>query len=298
LRTDLGRWLALLTHNSGTLVAWTGPGDPAAMAHYCQARADRDADLTHLPMRQCDWPSQARTVRVVSRSALPPVAEPAEIDRLVSASVGGGQPLYRLDTEAIRDLRPDLVLAQDLCAVCAVPSGQVTQALDVLGRQAEVSSLDPGRGPGRRAAGRQGRRGPRAGRRGRRRAERAARQGPGRGRGAGAAPVFALEWGDPSWPVSRRSWPSTPAPTAPARALAWSTASRSSLGRSTWDGSPHHPRAPPYDSGDELDQRSPGARAPWIAMLTQDKPRRMDRNLVITCRLWSLLATTAPGCSL
>jgi hypothetical protein len=50
-------------------------------------------------------------VQVVSRSALPAVAEPAEIDRLVSASIGGGQPLYRLDTEAIGDLRPDLVLA-------------------------------------------------------------------------------------------------------------------------------------------------------------------------------------------
>jgi len=92
---------------------------------------------------ECDWPPQARTVPVVSRSALPPVAKPAEIDRLVSASIGGGQPIYRLDTEAIGDLRPDLVLAQDLCAVCAVPSGQVTQALDVLGCQAEVVSLDP-----------------------------------------------------------------------------------------------------------------------------------------------------------
>ena len=92
---------------------------------------------------ECDWPPQARTVGVVSRSALPAVAEPAEIDRLVSASVGGGQPLYRLDTEAIRDLRPDLVLAQDLCAVCAVPSGHVNQALDVLGCRAEVVSLDP-----------------------------------------------------------------------------------------------------------------------------------------------------------
>jgi iron complex transport system substrate-binding protein len=50
---------------------------------------------------------------------------PAEIDRLVSASVGGGQPIYRLDIDAIRDLRPDLVLAQDLCAVCAVPSGHI-----------------------------------------------------------------------------------------------------------------------------------------------------------------------------
>ena len=92
---------------------------------------------------ECDWPPQARTVQVVSRSALPPVAEPAEIDRLVSASIGGGQPIYRLDTDAIGDLRPDLVLAQDLCAVCAVPSGHVNQALDVLGCQAEVMSLDP-----------------------------------------------------------------------------------------------------------------------------------------------------------
>src|SRR5918992_1489664 len=92
---------------------------------------------------ECDWPPQARRVQVVSRSALPAAAEPAEIDRLVSASVGGGQPIYRLDTQAIRDLRPDLVLAQDLCAVCAVPSGHVNQALDVLGCQAEVVSLDP-----------------------------------------------------------------------------------------------------------------------------------------------------------
>jgi iron complex transport system substrate-binding protein len=92
---------------------------------------------------ECDWPPQARTVQVVSHSALPAVAEPAEIDRLVSASIGGGHPLYRLDTHAIRELRPDLVLAQDLCAVCAVPSGHVNQALEVLGCRAEVVSLDP-----------------------------------------------------------------------------------------------------------------------------------------------------------
>jgi hypothetical protein len=111
LRADLGGWLALLTHDSGTLVAWTGPGDPAAMARYCQARADRDADLTHLLMRECDWPSQARTVRVVSHSALPAASDPAEIDRLIGASVGDGRSIYRLDIDAIHDLRPDLVLS-------------------------------------------------------------------------------------------------------------------------------------------------------------------------------------------
>jgi iron complex transport system substrate-binding protein len=106
---------------------------------YALGLEDHLVGVTH----ECDWPPQAQTVQVVSHSALPPVAEPAEIDRLVSASIGGGEPIYRLDTDAIRDLRPDVVLSQDLCAVCAVPSGHVNAALEILGCQAEVVSLDP-----------------------------------------------------------------------------------------------------------------------------------------------------------
>jgi iron complex transport system substrate-binding protein len=106
---------------------------------YALGLDDHLVGVTH----ECDWPPQARTVQVVSHSALPLVAEPAEIDRLVSASIDGGQSIYELDTDAIRDLRPDVVLSQDLCAVCAVPSGHVNAALDVLGCQAEVVSLDP-----------------------------------------------------------------------------------------------------------------------------------------------------------
>ena len=92
---------------------------------------------------ECDWPPAARTKRVVSFSALPPTAEPADVDRLVSASIGDGEPIYRLDDAAVRELQPDLVLTQDLCAVCAVPSGHVNEALDVLGCSAEVLSMDP-----------------------------------------------------------------------------------------------------------------------------------------------------------
>lgn len=107
---------------------------------YTLGLGDDLVGVTH----ECDWPPEARSKRVVSHSALPPGAEPAEIDRLVSASIGGGNPIYRLDDEGIRELRPDLVLSQDLCAVCAVPSGHVQDALEVLGCQAEVVSLDPG----------------------------------------------------------------------------------------------------------------------------------------------------------
>jgi RNA polymerase sigma-70 factor (ECF subfamily) len=66
LRADLGGWLALLTHDSGTLAAWAGQGDPAVMARYCQARADRDADLTHLLMREVFPPDQVEAVVVHS----------------------------------------------------------------------------------------------------------------------------------------------------------------------------------------------------------------------------------------
>lgn len=92
---------------------------------------------------ECDWPPEARSKRSVSFSTLEPTATPGEIDRLVSTSIDGGEPIYRLDTEAVRELRPDLVISQDLCKVCAVPSGHVNEALDHLGCSAAVLSLDP-----------------------------------------------------------------------------------------------------------------------------------------------------------
>jgi bifunctional DNase/RNase len=62
LLTNLRGWLALLTHDSGILVAWAGPGDPETMQRYCQARADHDADLTHLLMRDVYPPDQVDAV--------------------------------------------------------------------------------------------------------------------------------------------------------------------------------------------------------------------------------------------
>jgi RNA polymerase sigma-70 factor, ECF subfamily len=86
LRADLGGRLVLLTHDSGTLVAWAGPGDAAAMARYCQARADRDADLTHLVMREVFPPDQVeavvfRSVARLWRVEVGIVAEESEQER-------------------------------------------------------------------------------------------------------------------------------------------------------------------------------------------------------------------------
>src|SRR4029079_18060995 len=53
------------------------------------------------------------------------------------------QPVQVLDRDLIRKIQPDLILAQDLCRVCAIPSGQVLDALKGLGSDAEVLSLGP-----------------------------------------------------------------------------------------------------------------------------------------------------------
>lgn len=57
--------------------------------------------------------------------------------------MAAGEDLYRLDEGAFAALQPDLVITQDLCAVCAVDTADVTEALSYLGCSADVVSLDP-----------------------------------------------------------------------------------------------------------------------------------------------------------
>ncbi len=92
---------------------------------------------------ECDTPAEARTRTVVSTSALPEGLSPAEIDAYVVAAVARGDDLYRLSADALRDLDPELVVTQDLCAVCAVDVATVDEALVHLGCQAEVLTVDP-----------------------------------------------------------------------------------------------------------------------------------------------------------
>ena len=95
---------------------------------------------------ECDYPPDAVTKPVVSRSALPqgrPLTS-REIDDAVRQRMDAKDPLYILDKDLLRRERPDVILTQDLCRVCAVPSGQVERALDDLGLpDAKVVSLDP-----------------------------------------------------------------------------------------------------------------------------------------------------------
>lgn len=96
---------------------------------------------------ECDFPPEAVTKPVISRSALPqgrPLTS-RQIDSAVRERMDAHQPLYVLDTDLIRREQPDVILTQDLCRVCAVPAGHVEEALGQLGLtdSTKVLSLDP-----------------------------------------------------------------------------------------------------------------------------------------------------------
>ena len=92
---------------------------------------------------ECDHPVEARSRRIVSSTALPEGLSPREIDASVAAAVARGDDLYRLDAGALSGLDADLVVTQDLCAVCAVDVSVVSDALAHLGCTADVLTIDP-----------------------------------------------------------------------------------------------------------------------------------------------------------
>jgi iron complex transport system substrate-binding protein len=101
-------------------------------------RADDLVAVTY----ECDTGIRERATVVVD-TALPAGLEPAAIDAVVRDRAARGLPMYELDRAALAALDPDLILTQDLCAVCALPAGTVADALDAIGCRADVLSLDP-----------------------------------------------------------------------------------------------------------------------------------------------------------
>jgi iron complex transport system substrate-binding protein len=102
-----------------------------------------DDDLVGVTF-ECDEPASARAEKAIVVAGLDTRGmTPGEIDEHVRTRVAAGQDLYTLHAQALAALAPDLILTQDLCRVCALPSGQVAAALDYLGCQADVLSLDP-----------------------------------------------------------------------------------------------------------------------------------------------------------
>jgi len=93
---------------------------------------------------ECNFPTEARQGREIVVGGMDTKhLTPLEIDELVRARLAAGDELYSLDDEALARCNPDLILSQDLCRVCAVPSGEVDLAVARLNCQATVLQIDP-----------------------------------------------------------------------------------------------------------------------------------------------------------
>jgi iron complex transport system substrate-binding protein len=90
---------------------------------------------------ECNYPAEVQTVPVVSASRIDTASIPSEqIDRAVRDALADGRPLYAVDAELLERLAPDIIVTQDLCEVCAVPSADVRRVAHV---DVETVSLDP-----------------------------------------------------------------------------------------------------------------------------------------------------------
>lgn len=98
------------------------------------------AGVTH----ECDFPAEARGKPVVVRPALAlEKMSLREIDTAVSARLRHGQSLYEVDENLLRRLRPNLILTQDLCQVCAPSGNELAIALRLLQPKPEVVWMSP-----------------------------------------------------------------------------------------------------------------------------------------------------------
>ena len=93
---------------------------------------------------ECDRPPGVRRLPAVTRGLLTAdPADPAAIDREVAARAAAGEALYALDEEALASARPDLIVTQSLCGVCAVAEDAVAAAAAALPSRPAVLSLAP-----------------------------------------------------------------------------------------------------------------------------------------------------------
>jgi iron complex transport system substrate-binding protein len=93
---------------------------------------------------ECDYPESVVDLPVVSRPTLDlDDASPGAIDRAVSERMDSGDTLYRIDEVLLRDLRPDVILTQNLCRVCAPSGDELTRAVRKFDLQPEVLFLTP-----------------------------------------------------------------------------------------------------------------------------------------------------------
>jgi iron complex transport system substrate-binding protein len=92
---------------------------------------------------ECDYPPEAASKAVVVDTNLAHDLTSAEIDRDVNQYSSHGESLYRVDIRRLEAIKPDLIVTQELCDVCAISTSYVAKAVHQLSSKPQVLSLTP-----------------------------------------------------------------------------------------------------------------------------------------------------------
>lgn len=111
---------------------------PAATEIACAIGArDRLVAVSH----ECDWPPDLDGLPRITSTPIDTSLPSAGIDAAVRAAVADGRPLFGVDAAALRELRPDVILTQGLCEVCAVEGGEARRLAEALDPAPRVVAL-------------------------------------------------------------------------------------------------------------------------------------------------------------
>lgn len=92
---------------------------------------------------ECDYPSFVKEIPNVTESLIPKNASSAEIDVAVRQQLSTEKAIYHLDMDVLKDLKPDFIITQSLCEVCAVAEDEVLDAVCELPGDAKIINLEP-----------------------------------------------------------------------------------------------------------------------------------------------------------
>src|SRR5207237_6562686 len=107
---------------------------------YSLGLGDQIVAVTH----ECDYPAEAASKPKITEDLISHTRMSSrEIDHAVAANVGRHGSIYRLKEDLLEALKPDLIVTQELCEVCAVSYKDVQQAARVLDGQTRIVSLEP-----------------------------------------------------------------------------------------------------------------------------------------------------------
>jgi iron complex transport system substrate-binding protein len=100
---------------------------------------DAVVGVTH----ECDFPPEAAARPALISPRVDPHAPAAQLDRSVRELMARGESLYVVHDDLLPQLKPDLIITQDLCQVCAASPGDLASVLAKMEKPPRVLTLQP-----------------------------------------------------------------------------------------------------------------------------------------------------------